>query len=211
VPLTPPAGSLPPDYFEAIYDRDLDPWRFATSEYERRKYDRTLAAIGDRPIGRAWEVGCSIGVFTRRLAARCGAVLAVDVAEAALREAGARCAGLPNVTFRRQHVPQEWPEGKFDLIVFSEMLYYLSPADIARTARRATAGLAPQGRIVLVHWTGSTNYPCSGDEAAETFCTAASPELAVRLTERHKRYRIDVLTAHRAMGANATLDMPDED
>ena len=41
-----PAASLPAAYFEAIYERDPDPWRFQTSAYERAKYDATLAALG---------------------------------------------------------------------------------------------------------------------------------------------------------------------
>ena len=40
-----PAASLPASYFDAIYERDADPWRFRTSAYERAKYDATLAAL----------------------------------------------------------------------------------------------------------------------------------------------------------------------
>jgi len=48
------------------------------------------------------------------------------------------------------------------------VLYYLGPADIERTA-----ALAPGGAVLLVHWTGPTNYPVSGDEAAERFAAPA--------------------------------------
>ena len=37
--------SLEPAYFEALYAADPDPWRFATSAYEREKYTATLAAL----------------------------------------------------------------------------------------------------------------------------------------------------------------------
>jgi 2-polyprenyl-3-methyl-5-hydroxy-6-metoxy-1,4-benzoquinol methylase len=195
----PPAGrrtaSLAPDYFDALYAREPDPWRFASSEYEAAKYARTLAAIGDRPVGRAWEVGCSIGIFTRQLATRCGAVLAVDVAAAALRQAAGNCAGCANVSFERLQIPADWPPGQFDLIVFSEVLYYLTEQDIAEIGRRMAATLAPGGQIVLVHWTGPTDYPCSGDRAAETFCASVGAELPVIRNERHALYRIDVLAA----------------
>ena len=49
-------------YFEALYAADEDPWDFTTSAYERAKYDRTVAALGDRRFARGLEVGCSIGV-----------------------------------------------------------------------------------------------------------------------------------------------------
>ena len=38
-------GYADPGYFERLYARDPDPWRFATSEYERDKYAATLAAL----------------------------------------------------------------------------------------------------------------------------------------------------------------------
>src|SRR5215213_358552 len=120
--MTRPAGSLPPGYFEAIYARDPDPWRFADSDYERAKYDATLAALARPCYGRALEVGCSIGVLTRDLAPRCAALLAVDAAAAPLEAARARCAGLPQVEFARMLVLRDWPEAAppFDLILLSE-------------------------------------------------------------------------------------------
>ncbi len=81
--------SLEPAYFDALYAADPDPWQFATSAYEREKYDATLAALPTR-IGSAFEIGCSIGILTRRLAERCNTLLAVDVAKAALAAARRR-------------------------------------------------------------------------------------------------------------------------
>lgn len=60
--------SLEPEYFESLYTKEPDPWRFASSEYERDKYAATLVAISGRKIRSAFEVGCSIGILTRQLA-----------------------------------------------------------------------------------------------------------------------------------------------
>jgi hypothetical protein len=68
--------SLQPDYFDAIYQRDPDPWQFATSEYEAGKYRATLAALPRKHYRNGFEVGCSIGVLTRMLAERCDDLLA---------------------------------------------------------------------------------------------------------------------------------------
>ena len=179
-------------YFQALYERDPDPWRFASSDYERDKYAATLAAIGEGPIGRAWEVGCSIGVFTAALADRCEALLAVDVAEAALDQARRRCAGKPHVRLVRLCVPAEWPEGRFDLIVFSEVLYFLSVSDIRLTARRSVASLSPGGRILLVNWTGENGQALSGEAAADAFLVAI-PELSMLSQDRRPGYRLDVV------------------
>ena len=103
------AASLPPAYFDALYARDDDPWRFATSAYESEKYAATLDALPATRFANAFEVGCSIGVLTRLLATRCDALLAADVAEAALSQARARCADCAHVMVRHMRVPAEWP------------------------------------------------------------------------------------------------------
>lgn len=193
-----PAASLPASYFDAIYDRDGDPWRFRTSDYERAKYDATLAALPRPRYRRALEVGCSIGVLTRDLAGRCDSLLAVDAADKALAAARAACADRVNVAFARLRAPEEWPnggEGAFDLIMLSEVVYYLDRADVARLAARVGGALAPGGDCLLVHWTGATDYPLSGDEAAECFIAAASGFADITRQERSGRYRLDLLRA----------------
>ncbi len=186
-------ASLPPGYFDALYARDPDPWRFATSAYERAKYAATLAALPLPHVPAALEVGCSIGVLTRQLAERCTTLLAVDVAEAALAEARQRCAGLPQVTIRRMCIPQEWPEGWFDLILFSEVLYYLSPEDVAATSRHVCRALRPGGTVLLVHYILPTDYPCTGDAASQIFITSTG--LPPILQRREAHYRLDLLRA----------------
>ncbi len=186
-------SSLPPAYFDRLYAADPDPWRFATSDYERAKYQDTLRALGLGRFRSALEVGCSIGILTRQLAGRVDRLLALDVAETALAQARRRCADLQNVQFARARVPQDWPSGTFDLILFSEVLYYLSPSDIVHTAAAGLRSLSSDGIVLLVHWTGATDYPCSGDEAAELFIAACLPVLRTVTQERQAEYRLDRL------------------
>lgn len=193
--------SWSPETFDRIYAADPDPWKFTTSRYEREKYAATLAALGDRHFAAAFEVGCSIGVFTRSLARRCDTLLAVDVAEAALAEARRRCAGLPDVRIQRRQVPGEWPDGAFDLIVLSEVLYFLGAADIVRSARLVAASLRPGGLALLVNWTGPTDTPCTGDQAAELFRRTAAPALRSLPGTTGAGYRLDLLTPAR-LGAS---------
>jgi trans-aconitate methyltransferase len=180
--------SIDAAYFAALYAADPDPWRFATSDYERDKYAATLAALPAKRFTEGLEVGCSIGILTRQLAARCDRLLALDVAEAALEQARANC---PGVTFERRAIPGGWPPGRFDLMVFSEVLYYLDAAGMQDTAARAIAAIQPGGCMLLVHYLGETDYPQTGDEAAEGFiaATGLSPALQVRASG----YRIDRL------------------
>jgi SAM-dependent methyltransferase len=177
-------------YFDTLYAADPDPWRFAPRAYERDKYAASLAALPDPAYGSVLEIGCSIGVFTRQLAGRSRHVLALDVADAALAQARQNCP-LDHVTFENRRVPEEWPEGIFDLMVFSEVLYYLDREALADVARRVPPALSKSGVILLVHYLGETDYPLSGHEAADIFVKLLNfPTLAQTITES---YRIDVL------------------
>lgn len=182
-----------PGYFETLYQRDPDPWKFATSDYERDKYAATLAALPERRFARCFEIGCSIGVLTRQLAERCDSVLGVDVSETALVQARARCADLAQVSLEHMAVPDSWPEGSFDLIMFSEVLYYLGIPGIHEAARRTLLSLAPGGMVVLVNWHGSTDGACSGDKAATLFMADVKGRLGTVRQDRAEKYRVDVL------------------
>lgn len=185
--------SLPPQYFEALYRQDPDPWDFATSTYEDRKYDDTLDALPRASYQRAFEIGCSIGVLTRRLAARCETLLAVDVSEHALAQARSRCRDLPHVTLKKRSVPAYFPEATFDLILISEVGYYWSRQDLATVRRQVVNHLAPGGHLLLVHWTPYVeDYPLTGDEVHEHFLQHGPPALHARAGRVRERYRLDL-------------------
>jgi 2-polyprenyl-3-methyl-5-hydroxy-6-metoxy-1,4-benzoquinol methylase len=192
--MTKSTRTLPPAYFDAVYAADPDPWRFSSSSYEKNKYAATIAALPKEVYASAFEVGCSIGVLTRELASRCDSLLAVDVAPAPLAAAMRRCADLAAVRFEQMFVPRQWPNGVFDLMLFSEVIYYLSKSDVAKLATKAREALAPGGNIVLVHWTEGTDYPLSGDEASEFFINLVAPSAKVVRQERRQFFRIDVLS-----------------
>ena len=181
-------GSIDPAYFEAVYAADPDPWGFETSPYEAAKYRATLGALPRPRYDRALEVGCAGGVLTARLAERCGALVAIDVAPAALDVARARLAGAGHVEVRRAAVPDETPDGPFDLAVVSEVGYYLSAEDLARFERQLAARVVPGGHAVLVHWTGPTDYPLSADDVHAAFGGWGPVS-----SQRTDAYRLDVV------------------
>jgi len=191
--LTRASSTLSAAYFDAVYASDPDPWKFATSAYERGKYALTLAALPQERYASALEVGCSIGVLTRDLALRCDALLAIDAAQAPLLEAKRRCAELPAVRFAQMFVPQQWPDGAFDLILLSELIYYLSAYDVRRLASRVTRSLCRQANVVLVHWTEETDYPLTGDEACDIFIRCMEQTMKVERCDRLHAFRLDVL------------------
>jgi 2-polyprenyl-3-methyl-5-hydroxy-6-metoxy-1,4-benzoquinol methylase len=185
--------SIPARYFDDLYAGERDPWEFETSAYEQAKYDATLAALPRPRYRRGLEIGCSIGVLTARLAGRCGSLVAIDVSAKALDAARMRCRTLPNVAFEIISVPAEWPLGTFDLIMLSEVVYYLDAGDVSRLADRVRASVEPGGHVLLVHWTGTTDYPLSGDDAAELFMTALGRSVRRIRQQRTHAYRLDAL------------------
>jgi SAM-dependent methyltransferase len=191
-------GSRPAAHFERLYQSNPDPWSFTTSTYEQAKYQRTLAALGDRRFASGLEVGCSIGVLTQMLAPRCDTLLGVDIVDTPLQIARTRCAVFPRVRFLRMQVPAEWPSQRFDLIVFSEVLYFLTSSDISLCAARTVTSLLPGGIVVLVNWLGPTDDPTTGNDAADHFIAAAARRLTSRRQARHEGYRLDVLGSEAA-------------
>ncbi len=185
-------------YFKALYDADPDPWNFSGSQYEHQKYSATMAALAGKTFSRGFEIGCSIGVLTRILAPQCNELFAVDLVETALAAARARCCDMPNVTVANLRVPEEWPAAqKFDLILLSEVLYFLNKADIDLVAAHTIASLLPGGIVLLVNYTSQIDEPNSGDQAAEIFISATQATLSLSLHARHEKFRIDRLDLKR--------------
>lgn len=186
-------GSLAAEYFDGLYAQRADPWDFETSAYEAAKYAATLAALPRPRYVHALELGCSIGVLTRALAPRCEQLLATDISERALAQARLRCADRPHVTFERADLSTRFPSGCFDLILVSEVGYYFSAPDLERVRARLAAALAPRGHLLLVHYTGETNYPLSADAVHDTFLAWQGRTWSRLRTERSEGYRLDLL------------------
>lgn len=161
------ATSLPPSYFEELYDSHQDPWGFTDRWYEQRKRALTLAALPAPRYRRAFEPGCSLGVFTAELAARCDVLISTDVSRAALQRAAGRVPS--NVELRRWGLGEPWPEDTFDLVVLSEVCYYLSAADLPGVVSAAVASLEAGGTLVAAHWRHPVvDYPQDGDAVHAT-------------------------------------------
>lgn len=185
--------TLTEKYFEDVYAENDDPWNFAASVYEAEKYAATLRALPREKYKNAFEVGCSIGVLTEKLAKRCEKLLAVDVSEKALFQAEKRCKDLPQVRFRKMNVAEEFPAETFDLILISEVGYYLSPEDWQKLMQKIFLHLAEKSHVVLVHWLPFVeDYPQTGDEVHDSFAKFAERKMQNLHGERCENYRIDV-------------------
>lgn len=176
-------------FFEQLH-ADGDPWDLATDPYEQRRYDIVATHVEPGRYDTAFEPGCSVGELTARLAERCGHVDAIDIAERAVAQARARCAGLPNVSISQGALPDAIPKRQYDLIAFVEVGYYFSAevlADLCGTLERL---VRPGGRLLAAHWIGeSADHVLSG-HAVHTILQARLTGVMVT-NEEHRDARRD--------------------
>ena len=179
------------EYFEELYRADPDPWDLAESAYERAKYAATIAALPRGPVGSALEIGCSIGVLSALLAERCGTLRAIDSAPRAVAQARRRLEGLDHVRVENRRAPDEMPEGPFDLVVCSEVLYYGDRALLEETWAAVRDAVAPGGSALAVHWGGPVrHYPLSGEDV-HAHLAADHEGFVHALSRRRPEYLLD--------------------
>ncbi|WP_432219532.1 SAM-dependent methyltransferase [Pseudomonas kribbensis] len=139
-------------YFEGLFAGNNDPWGFRQRWYEQRKRLVTLAAL-PRPHYRAiFEPGCANGELSAALAERCDRLVCFDTSTAAVNLARTRLSLFDHTEVRHGRVPGDWPEEKFDLIVFSEIGYYLDRQDLTEVIRRVSDSLTADGQLLACHW-----------------------------------------------------------
>lgn len=139
-------------YFEGLFAGNNDPWGFRQRWYEQRKRLVTLAAL-PRPHYKAiFEPGCANGELSAALAERCDRLLCCDTSAAAANLARTRLSLFDHAEVRQGRLPVDWPEEKFDLIVFSEIGYYLDRQDLTQVIRRISDSLTADGQLLACHW-----------------------------------------------------------
>ncbi|TPK42207.1 glycosyltransferase [Mesorhizobium sp. B2-5-4] len=135
----------------SFWDRHFateDPWNYG-SAYEQEKYERQLEILPAGPIERALELACAEGHFTRQLAPLVGHLTATDISAVAVERARARCSDQKNVEFAVLDFAAAVLPGGMDLIICSEVLYFLDdPAELRQLASKLVAALAPGGSLV---------------------------------------------------------------
>jgi SAM-dependent methyltransferase len=152
-----------------MYAQAADPWELESRWYEQRKYAITTALLPYPRYRHAFEPGCSVGVLTEKLIGRCDHVTSTDISVGALDANHRRlmASGARNrVTLLRGSLDQPWPAGPFDLVVLSELCYYLQPELLREVLDREVPRLAKPATVVAAHWRHRVEeYPMAGDRA----------------------------------------------
>lgn len=181
---------LDASYFERLYRSDPDPWGFDTRFYERRKYALCLAALPKERYRRAFEPGCANGALSELLATRCDELWSSDFVASTLARARERLRRFEHVHVAQAPLPEGWPEGRFDLIVLSEVVYYLTEPGVHELLDRVVEHTTPDAQVLLVHYRGDTDYPLHGDECHAIF--NAEPGLRRLCHYEEPSFQLDV-------------------
>ncbi|MEJ7650410.1 MAG: class I SAM-dependent methyltransferase [Nakamurella sp.] len=159
--------------FDAAYRADDDPFDVGTSWYEQRKIAVTLAALTQQRYRRIWDTACGTGHLTRSLADRCDSLVASDLSPRAVELTAARLAddptdGRAEVTTQVHGLPEALGHHEFDLIVLSEVVYYLPTLDLLALPSTLLGSATPdRSEVVLVNWRHHPHdAPRSGEHAA---------------------------------------------
>ncbi|GAA5147516.1 hypothetical protein GCM10023321_08480 [Pseudonocardia eucalypti] len=182
----------PLDRFAQLYAGGADPWA-EQSWYERRKRAVLCASLPRERYRHGFEPGCGTGALTVALAGRCARLDATEPVPEAARRARRRVEGRLGVRVSEARLPRGVPAAPIDLVVFSEVLYYLDDATLMATLDATLAALEPGGDLVLAHWRG---WPAEAprDEADTAGLVRARPELVERAEHRDERFVIRVLS-----------------
>jgi hypothetical protein len=181
--------TLARSYFDDLYGEGPDPWEYRSRRYESRKRAVTMACLPDEHYATGFEPGCSIGVLTSDLAVLCGQLLAMDISSVALDYAATT--KPVNVELQQGAVPQDWPDANYELVVISELGYYLDEADCIRLGDLASATATD---LIAVHWRHPVaEYPLTGDEVHHIFSAATARAGMKRLiSHREDDFLLDV-------------------
>jgi predicted TPR repeat methyltransferase len=178
------------DRFDGKYAASPDPWGYESSDYELHKYRATLAALPVGPLGEVLEIGCSIGVFTEMLAPRCRRLVAIDFSSRALTIAHERVGDLEGVELVRTSFPERIPPGRWDLILCSEVLYYLDRPALETALGWLAERLREGASVLAVSWRGTgAQEPMRGDDLHDLLAERLARWHA--LDARAAGYRLD--------------------
>ena len=183
-----------PGEFDALFSQSADPWSYDEAPYEQVRFARTIAALDGRRFAQGLEIACAAGVLTERLAQCCDHLIAVDASRAAIEHARRRLVRWPNVDIRLARMPAEFPEGRFDLIMLSDVLYYLGLRGILDFVAECMIRANPGAMIVLVNYLGPMAIAVNGEKAAEAaIAVARLADWQVTHQESNDTMRIDRL------------------
>lgn len=177
--------------FDQLHSVTADPWQLASSEYEVTKRHALLSALGSG-YHHTLEIGCSIGTLSAGLAEHSGQVTAIDASPTAIETARRRYGDRTTIDFQCLTVPFDWPEAQYDLVVLSEVGYFMAPAQLEQTLQLIHRSTDDIFTVALCHVRGEiADWPADAVSVHEQ-CRHFWPNATVVTTAHTEHYLLEV-------------------
>ncbi|MGI8846775.1 MAG: class I SAM-dependent DNA methyltransferase [Candidatus Dormibacteria bacterium] len=169
----------PASYFDRLYGMSEDPFSLETSRYDARKRRVVLDMVGRKSHHAALDAGCGTGMIANALVPHCRSVVAVDFSAVAVARARKRNQHPEIVEFSQADLVHFRTAHPVDLVVCSEVLYYLEGGALDAAVSNLHASCAPDAWLIVV-------LPASKDERVLSRIRARFHQLEY---QRHKDWR----------------------
>ena len=144
--------------FEKVDQQEAGPRRIGGADSDR--YNRYFDLVEPHARGLVLDIGCGTGAFLARCRDHAEKLIGVDVSSTAVAAARTR---FPDIDFfegsadRLADIPELQPL-KFDLIICSDVIHYLSDRGKHRLLEWISTHLSHDGRMFLAAWCPGGRY-----------------------------------------------------
>ncbi|ACF14311.1 Methyltransferase type 12 [Chloroherpeton thalassium ATCC 35110] len=139
-----------PAVFNWFYKFSSDPFDLEKSDYEAHKFALVAKCVQEIHVKNALDIGCGTGVLTEKISHFCTHILGIDFSTEAIETAKNRCAGQSNIRFLAADIRAFQPPETYDLVLCSEVLYYVGEPDLEKFLGLLHVALSENGRLIVV-------------------------------------------------------------
>ncbi|WAP66744.1 class I SAM-dependent methyltransferase (plasmid) [Jiella pelagia] len=194
--LAPMPGAVPPpEHFAELYADDGDPWHARSSRYEVEKRADNCAQLDVRCYERGLDIGCGEGHLAAELVNRAivRSMTGLDRDAGIVARANGAYGQRSELRFATGALPDDLPEVPFDLVVVSEVLYFLDEPALVALAQHLSNRMQTGADILVVSYLGETGTPLSGRAAHDLFLALFGTALTTLSLRTHEQYQAELL------------------
>lgn len=151
---------------------DKDSWSYTADPAHLERLQRILKALSPSEGKKVLELGCAEGFITKEIAKQAAQVVACELSPLAAERTRNACKGL-SVRVIVGDIRTCLPKETFDIILASDVFYYLTAAELSRVADTLAHGAAEDGRLIMANeWNSSYAQLTSPDQIIQTIMDA---------------------------------------
>lgn len=169
--------------FEDKFAANSDPWRTRSSAYERRKRDDLSHVVGPGRHGRVLEVAAGNGSNTPMLSCRALRLTVTEGTSSGVHLIRRVVQDEARIDVHQLDLAEHLPGRRYDMVVVSEVLYYLPDRTFSSFAGEVSRTLRPGGSLILAH--NKRYYPDAHRDGSKVHCQLLR-EMKVRMVPAYR-------------------------